>query len=121
MKTILVIDDEEQLRTDLIDILGFEGYQTIGAENGHEGVQAAQDHQPDLIICDISMPVMDGFAVLNALCQDSQTSTIPVILLSAHHDPVTVQKGAQLGAVDHLPKPYYLNDLLAAVRVQLGE
>jgi CheY-like chemotaxis protein len=121
MKTILVIDDDEHLRSNLLDTLGFEGYETVGAENGHEGIQSVQEHQPDLIICDITMPVMNGFEVIAALCQDPQTSRIPVIFLSAHKDQATVQKGLQLGAAAHLPKPYNLADLLTAVRAQIGD
>jgi CheY-like chemotaxis protein len=121
MKKILVIDDDAPLRSNLIDALGFEGYEVLGAENGHEGIRSAQEHQPDLIICDITMPVMDGFEVIAALCQGSQTGRIPVVLLSAHKDQATVQKGLRLGAVAHLPKPYNLADLLMTVRAQIGD
>jgi CheY-like chemotaxis protein len=121
MKKILVIEDEHQLRSDLIEIFGFEGYATVGADNGQVGILCAQVHQPDLIICDIMMPVMDGFALITALCQNPQTNSIPVIFLSAHNDQATVQKGLQLGAVACLPKPYNLTDLLTTVRTQIGD
>ncbi len=121
MKKVLIIDDDERPRPDLLEIFGFEGYKALGAENGHEGILSAREQLPDLIICDITMPVLDGSGVLAALCQDSQTSNIPVIFLSAHKDQTTVQKGLQLGAVAHLPKPYNLTDLLATVRAQTGD
>lgn len=121
MKRILVIEDEVHLRWDLLDILGFEGFDALGAENGREGIVSAQDSQPDLIICDITMPGVDGFQVLSALRQDARTSGIPVVLLSAHSDYATVQRGLQLGAAACLPKPYDLSELLMTVRTQVGD
>lgn len=121
MKKILVIDDDEHLRSNLLDVLGFEGYEALGAENGRQGIQFAQEFQPDLIICDITMPLMDGFEVITTLCQNPQTSGIPIILLSAHKDQASVQKGLRLGAVAHLPKPYNLSDLLTTVHTHVGE
>jgi CheY-like chemotaxis protein len=120
MKRILVIDDNASLRSDLLDLLGFEGYDAIEAENGEVGILAAREQLPDLIICDISMPVLDGFEVISVLRQHSQTEAIPVILLSAHTDQPTVQKGLELGAAAFLPKPYNLDDVLAVVRKYAG-
>lgn len=121
MKKVLVIEDDAHLRSDLIEILGFEGYATLGAENGHEGLLLAQEHRPDLIICDITMPLLDGFGVIAALREDLQTADIPVIFLSARNEQKFIQNGIQLGAVAYIPKPYNTKDLLAAIQTQIGD
>jgi len=121
MKKILVIDDDDHLRSDLLDILSFEGYETLGARDGYEGVRAAQEHRPDLIICDITMPGMNGFEVIELLRRESLTSNIPVFFLSARGEDVFVQKGMQMGAAAYFAKPYNLGTLLAAVQAQIGK
>jgi DNA-binding response OmpR family regulator len=118
---VLVIEDDTHLRSDLIEILGFEGYAALGAENGHDGLLLAQEHRPNLIICDITMPVLDGFGVIAALREDLQTADIPVIFLSARSEQHFVQKGLQLGAAAYVSKPYDPKDLLAAVQAQIGD
>jgi DNA-binding response OmpR family regulator len=120
MKKILVIEDEELLRSELIKVLGFEGYEAIGAGNGRDGVLSAQTNQPHLIICDLSMPALDGFGVITQLSHDPHTAAIPVILLSGHADQDAVQQGLQMGAADYLVKPYILEKLLASVRTHVG-
>jgi DNA-binding response OmpR family regulator len=120
MKKILVIEDEEQLRSDLVTIFGFEGYDAIGAENGRTGIQIAQQFLPDLIICDVNMPVLDGFGVITELRQDSKTAEIPIIFLSARNDRLTIEHGMQLGAAAYLRKPCDLSEVLDAVRAQIG-
>ncbi len=115
MKRVLVIEDEEQLRSDLITVLEFEGYEAIEAEDGRQGVLMAQQLLPDLIICDVNMPVLDGFEVIMALHRNLQTAVIPVIFLSARSDKATIERGMQLGAAAYVPKPYALTELLAAV------
>ena len=120
MKTILVIDDDPSLRSDLLDLLTFESYDVIGAEDGQQGITSAREQQPDLIICDISMPVLDGFGVVSALREDLCTAGIPIILLSAYHDQTTVQKGLRLGATAFLAKPYSLDAILEMVRQHVG-
>lgn len=120
MKRILIIEDEDALRVDLITALNFEGYEAIGAENGRDGVRAARQHLPDLIICDISMPELDGFGVIVELRSHSQTASIPVIILSGHAEQETVQYGMRLGAAHYLRKPYTLDELFAAIESQIG-
>lgn len=120
MKTILVIEDDTHLRSDLIDLLSLEGYEASGAENGHEGLLSVQNHQPDLIICDISMPELDGYGVIAALHEDPQTASIPLIFLSAHSEAASIDNGMRLGAVAHFSKPYDVDELLATIRAQLG-
>ena len=120
MKKILVIDDDEGLRSELIEVLGFEGYEALGARDGREGVLVAQQHLPHLIICDANMPVLNGFGVVAALRQDSRTSEIPVIFLTGQSEPPDLQRGFQLGIVAYLPKPCPLDEFLDAIRSQIG-
>lgn len=121
MKKILVIDDDDGFRTELIEVLGFEGYEAIEADNGREGVLSAQKHQPDLIICDLTMPVLNGFGVITELRQTSRTGDIPVIFLTAQKDPMAAQHGLQLSAAAYLTKPCALDEFLAAIRSRIGD
>lgn len=120
MKKVLIIDDDEGLRTELIQVLGFEGYEAIGAGDGREGVLMAQQQLPHLIICDINMPILNGFAVVRALRQDPQTDHIPVIFLSGANEQSAVNHGTQVGVVVYLPKPCPLEKFLSIVRSQIG-
>ena len=84
MPKILVIEDEESVRDNLLDILEAENFETVAAANGRIGVEMAMSEYPDLILCDIMMPELDGYGVLKALRQESSTSTIPLIFLTAN-------------------------------------
>lgn len=121
MKKILVIDDDKHLQSDLATILQLEGYETYTADNGQEGLQAAQRHHPDLILCDVNMPVLNGFDMLTSLRRDPQIASIPVIFLTAFNDSAFVRWGMELGAASYISKPYNLDELLAAIKAQLGE
>jgi DNA-binding response OmpR family regulator len=121
MKQILVIDDRSSLRDNLVEILSLEDYDVIEAEDGLQGVQLARLHRPDLILCDVMMPGLDGFGVLRELHGDPTTATIPVIFLSAKVDAATVQQGLELGARCYVTKPFELPDLLAVIRAQLPD
>ena len=116
---ILVIEDAHTLRKDIIEMLGFEGYEVRGAENGLLGVEAAREFRPDLIICDIMMPEMDGFGVLATLQQDSANALTPFIFLTARTDKGDVRAGMELGANDYLTKPFTATEILRAVKTQL--
>lgn len=116
---ILVIDDEAPLREEIADQLSFAGYQVIEAENGVQGVEQAAHYHPDAIICDISMPEMDGYEVLMRLRQDSETAVIPFIFLTAHGDRSFMRHGMELGADDFLSKPFTRAELLAAIESRL--
>jgi len=120
VKRVLVIEDEEHLRSDLITVLGFEGYEAIGAENGQQGVLMAQQLLPDLIICDVNMPVLDGFEVITELRDDPQTADIPIIFMTAQIEPAAIDEGLRLGAVAYLCKPIELIDILTVVRAHIG-
>ncbi len=119
MKKILAIEDEARTRNLLLEFLAIEGYNTAGAENGSIGVQKAQEELPDLVICDIVMPQLDGYGVLKALRQNSATAIVPFIFLSDKVSQADIRKGMELGADDYLTKPCTLKELLQAIATQL--
>ncbi|HBB34303.1 MAG TPA: hypothetical protein DC064_21550 [Cyanobacteria bacterium UBA9273] len=119
MTKILVIEDERAIRSNLLKLLSAEGFETIGADSGYSGVQLAQQELPDLIICDILMPGLDGYGVLKALHQDSATATIPFIFLTAKADRSDLRQGMSLGADDYLTKPFSRAEVLEAIAVRL--
>lgn len=118
---ILVIEDVTPLRNDMVEMLRLEGYEVRGAENGVVGLEVAYDFQPDLVVCDIMMPELDGYGVLNALRADIRTRTIPFIFLTAKSERAEVRKGMGLGADDYLTKPFENDELLEAVRTRLDQ
>jgi YesN/AraC family two-component response regulator len=118
-KKILVIEDDATTRNLFLEGLQAEGFDTIGAQNGATGIQQAQEYSPDLIICDIIMPDMDGYAVLTALRQEPITAIIPFIFLSGSNTPEHVRKGMELGADDYLTKPSTIEQLLRAIATRL--
>jgi CheY-like chemotaxis protein len=115
MKKILVIDDEPALRQDIVDILECLEFIGLEAENGLIGVEVAQKELPDLIICDIMMPELDGYGVLKLLRDYPSTAVIPFIFLSAKADQADIRKGMSLGADDYLTKPFTISDLEEAI------
>jgi CheY-like chemotaxis protein len=119
MKTILVIEDDKFVRVATVDMLEAAGYVVISAEHGRTGVQLALDSHPDLIICDILMPQLDGYAVLAALQKDPATSTIPFIFVTARAEKSDLRLGMQLGADDYLVKPFTREELLGAIESRL--
>ena len=119
MKKILVVEDAQSLRKDILEMLGFEGYDAVGAENGLVGVEKARQEMPDLVVCDIMMPGLDGFGVLEELRRDPVTATIPFIFLTARTDRVDIRQGMGLGADDYLTKPFTASELLATVHARL--
>jgi len=119
MKKILVIEDEEPLREDIIETLECLEYEGIAAENGAIGVKLALQHLPDLIICDVMMPELDGYGVFTCLRADPQTATIPFIFLSAKADKSDLRQGMNLGADDYLTKPFTIAELSEAISAQI--
>lgn len=118
-KRILVIEDEESVRANLVDLLELENFEAIAAENGLLGVQLAHEHLPDLILCDVSMPELDGFAVLEQLRQNPKTAAIPLIFLTARSTAADFRHGMRLGADDYLSKPFSQAELLEAIATRL--
>ena len=119
MARILVIEDEATIRANIARVLRFENHQVIVAEDGHLGLQATRSEYPELILCDIMMPRMDGIAVLNALRSDPQLGNIPFVFLTARADRAEVEAKLTFPADDYLIKPFNLQELLAVVDRQL--
>lgn len=120
MRTILIIEDEPQMRRNLATILEMEGYRTVTAPNGTEGLEAVRRERPDLVLCDVSMPVMDGHAVLSALREDPEHAHLPFIFLTAKGDRRDWREGMNLGADDYLAKPASATELLGAIGARLA-
>ena len=120
MKKILVIDDHEPMRRNVSVILEMEGFQPLSADNGRTGLELARKEKPDLILCDITMPGVDGYAVLQALREDEETATLPFIFLTARGEQLDVRAGMNYGADDYLTKPVGHEELLAAIAARLG-
>ena len=119
MKKILVIEDEPEMRRNLTTVLRLEKFHPLAAENGRVGVELAKKEKPDLILCDVMMPELDGYGVIAALHADAGTVTIPFIFLTAKGEKPDVRAGMNLGADDYLTKPVAKTDLLAAIRSRL--
>lgn len=115
MKKILVIEDEPPVRANILELLEAEDFEAVGAENGFIGAMWAQEHLPDLIICDVMMPEVDGYEVLSALRQVPTTAAIPFIFLTAMADKADIRQGMDLGADDYLTKPFTRAELLGAI------
>lgn len=116
---ILIIEDQAPMRRNVALMLQLEGYETCAAENGRVGVETARREKPDLILCDVMMPEMDGYAVVQALREDDRFAATPFIFLTAKSDRADVRAGMNHGADDYLTKPVVRDDLLAAVRARL--
>ena len=119
MTTILVIEDVEALREEIMETLSYEGFDVLGAKDGVVGVQIAKTYLPNLIICDIAMPELDGFGTLVALRQEPKTSMIPFIFLTAMTEKADMRQAMQLGADDYLTKPFTSAELLGAIASRL--
>lgn len=119
MKKILVIEDEPEMRRNLLTILRLEQFHAIGAENGRAGLALARSERPDLILCDVMMPEMDGHGVIQALRENPVTAVIPFIFLTARGERGDLRSGMNLGADDYLTKPVAKADLLGAIRTRL--
>lgn len=115
MKTILIIEDNADVRENTAEILELANYKVLQAENGKIGVEIAQKAMPDLIICDIMMPVLDGYGVIHLLNKSADTASIPFIFLSAKSEKPDFRKGMELGADDYITKPFDDIELLKAV------
>lgn len=118
-KTILVIDDNQDLRENTSEILELAGFKTLTAENGKVGVDIAVREKPSLIVCDIMMPELDGYGVLHLLRKNADTQNIPFIFLTAKTERSDFRKGMEMGADDYVTKPFEDIELLNAIEVRL--
>jgi DNA-binding NarL/FixJ family response regulator len=119
MKTILVIEDEPEMLRNLTTILRFEKFLPLAAPNGRVGLELARQQRPDLILCDVMMPEVDGYGVIAALRAQPDTAAIPFIFLTAKGEKPDIRAGMNLGADDYLTKPVSKADLLNAIRCRL--
>jgi DNA-binding response OmpR family regulator/two-component sensor histidine kinase len=118
-KKVLIIDDTEEIRMLISESLKLYGFTTLVAPDGEQGIQMARQHLPNLIICDIRMPKLDGYGALTALREEEATSTIPFIFLSGASEKMDMRRGMELGADDYLTKPFTHKELMAAVNARL--
>lgn len=121
MKKILIIEDDTALRENTAELLEFSNYTVITAPNGKIGIDKAKQHIPDVIICDIMMPEVDGYGVLEAVASDETTNKIPFIFLSAKTEHKEIRKGMDLGADDYLTKPFEEEELLNAIESRMAK
>ena len=121
MKKILLIEDDVTVRENTGELLELSNYEVITASNGKLGVEKAKKYHPDIIICDIMMPELDGYGVLQELSKNPETANIPFIFLSAKTEQKDIRKGMNLGADDYLTKPFEEEDLLSAIESRLAK
>ncbi|CAL1518883.1 response regulator [Chitinophaga sp. MM2321] len=119
MKRILLIEDNEELRENTTDILSIAGYSVITADNGKTGMAMILEHKPDLVICDIMMPVLDGFGVLHLMQQHEEVKDTPFIFLTAKTERADFRKGMSMGADDYITKPFSGTELWDAIESRL--
>lgn len=119
MKKILVIEDNSEIRENVSEILTLAGYDVISAENGKIGVELAAKHIPDLVLCDIMMPVLDGYGVLHLFNKDARLAAVPFIFVSAKASRDDFRKGMDMGADDYITKPFNQSELLSAIESRL--
>ncbi|MDY8134939.1 response regulator [Aquimarina sp. 2201CG5-10] len=121
MKTVLLIEDDAALRENTAELLELSDYNVITSPNGKVGIVKAKEEKPDIIVCDIMMPEVDGYGVLETLSQDATTNQIPFIFLSAKTEHKEIRKGMNLGADDYLTKPFEEDELLSAIESRLAK
>lgn len=119
MKTVLIIEDNDDIRESTTEILELAGYRVYGAPEGKSGVDLALKHQPDIILCDIMMPNLDGYGVLFLLGKHQETASIPFIFLTAKAERADMRKAMEMGADDYLTKPFDDIELLNAIETRL--
>ena len=119
--TILVIDDMRDVRENISELLELSGYHVLQAEDGYEGIRKAKRHAPELILCDIMMPGIDGYGVAEILARQEETKHIPFIYLTAKAEPADFKKGLQKGAVDYITKPFESDELIESISLRIRQ
>lgn len=119
MKTVLIIEDNDMIRENTAEILELANYKVLTAENGKKGVELALQQKPDIVICDIMMPVMDGYGVLHVFSKNPTLEAVPFIFLSAKTERADIRKGMESGADDYITKPFQESELLSAIEGRL--
>ena len=118
---LLIIEGNEEVRENLAEILELSGYETLTAPHGLEGVKTALAERPDLILCDVMMPELDGYGVLNLLSENEATRHIPFVFITARTEKEDIRRGMNLGADDYITKPFYKDELLQVIRTRLAK
>ncbi|WP_404790292.1 response regulator transcription factor [Altericista sp. CCNU0014] len=118
---ILVIEDELNVRENLVELLEAENYEVFSAQDGFEGISFAQEHRPELVLCDVTMPDLDGYDVLSNLRQDPEIALTPFIFLTAKAASEEIRQGMNLGADDYLTKPFSRKELLSTIEARLSK
>ena len=121
MKKVLLIEDDVVLRENTAELLELSGYQVQTASNGRAGVEVAKKFIPNIIICDIMMPELDGYGVLESLSKNDITKYIPFIFLSAKTERQDIRKGMDLGADDYITKPFNEEELVSAIESRIAK
>jgi two-component system sensor histidine kinase/response regulator len=119
MTTILVIEDVRTVREEIAQLLELEGYETLAAANGIEGIEMARHHLPDVILCDVTMPDLDGYGAIEAIRREKALATTPFIFLTGRADRSDMRHGMNLGADDYITKPFTADELLTAISTRL--
>src|SRR6187549_3466006 len=119
METILLIEDNKDIRENMAEILELARYKVLLAEDGKQGTAMAIQHKPDIIVCDIMMPELDGYGVIHLLQKHDETKNIPFIFLTAKTERAELRKGMELGADDYITKPFTGTELLNAIEGRL--
>lgn len=121
MQKILVIEDDPNFGALMVELLTGANFEVLLASDGRTGLQLAEQHLPNLILCDVMLPLLDGHAVLTALRQNPVAATIPFIFLTAKGSRAALRQGMRLGANDYLAKPFEAAELLEVVAIQLAK
>ena len=121
IRKVLLIEDDTALRENTAELLELANYKVLTASNGKKGVIAAKTYHPDVIVCDIMMPELDGYGVLEALSEDTKTQAIPFIFLSARSERKDVRLGMEMGADDYLTKPFEESELIGAIESRMAK
>lgn len=118
---ILVVDDDPMIVRLLRLNFEMDGYDVVEASNGKEALGAVAEHKPDLVVCDVMMPVMDGLEVVERLRKDTKTASLPIVMLSAKAQEIDIQHGKGAGATEYVTKPFDPDDLLELVARLMAE
>jgi DNA-binding response OmpR family regulator len=120
-KLVLLIEDDPMFRLSIFEFLESQNFNVISTEDGMSGLQLAQEFHPDLIVCDINLPHLNGFDILNKVRGDLATAKTPFIFLTSETDPDSRRRAMQLGANDYLTKPVSLNQLLKSITINVNQ
>ncbi len=115
MKVILLIEDNKDILENTCELLVLEGYEVIFTNNGKAGITMAKEKKPDLILCDINLPEVDGYEVFHELCIDAVTSKIPFIFFTSSAEEIEVAAGFDMGAVGYIKKPFEVEELFDTI------